>query len=70
MDHQLGNVLSLSVGILLEVELCNRDLSSFRRQSMAPANGRAIVSSLDDGDLLIKNLNDRRRLRDRRGCLG
>ena len=70
MDHQFGNVLGPSVGILLEVELCNRGLSSFCHKSMAPANGWAIVSSLDDGDLLIKNLNDWRRLRDKRGCLG
>jgi hypothetical protein len=70
MDHQLGDVLGPSTGILLKIQFHDCGLSSFCRQPMTPAYSRTIVDSLDDSDLLIRNLDDQWQLRDRRGCLG
>ena len=61
VNHELGNVFSLSIGILLKVKLSNCGLGSFCRQPMTLTNGWTIIGSLDDSNFLLRDLNDWRR---------
>ena len=58
VNHELGNVFSSSVGILLKIKLGNYGLGSLCRQLMTPTDGRTIVGSLDDSNFLIQDLNN------------
>jgi hypothetical protein len=64
MNHKLRDVLHLSIGVFLEIKLGDCSLSSRGCQAMTPTYGRPIISSLYHSYLFIRDLDDRRSLKD------